>query len=64
MINAKFTDKVIKCIDCAQDFPWTIGEQEFYAQKGLRSPIRCPMCRSAFKAAKEDRFRGRIENRN
>ena len=53
-------DKIIKCQDCQQDFPWTIGEQEFYTQKGLKPPSRCPICRAAFKAAKEDKFRGRI----
>jgi endogenous inhibitor of DNA gyrase (YacG/DUF329 family) len=55
-------DKIIKCIECAQDFAWTVGEQEFYQQKGLKPPVRCPICRAAFKEAKKDKFRGRIKN--
>lgn len=55
-----FTDQVIKCIDCHQEFAWTSDEQEYYGQKELKPPSRCPMCRAAFKAAKEDRFRGKI----
>ncbi len=54
-----FTDKVIKCIDCQQDFAFTADEQEYYAQKGLEPPTRCPMCRAAYKAAREDKFRGK-----
>jgi len=53
-------DKIIKCQDCKQDFPWTIGEQGFYKEKGLKKPVRCPMCRAAFKAAQKDGFRGKF----
>ena len=39
------------CRDCGQDFIWTEGEQEFYAQRGLTNePRRCPDCRRARKA--------------
>lgn len=64
MKNLKLTDKVIKCRDCGQDFAWTIDEQIFYQQKGLQPPIRCPMCRAAYKAAKEDKFRGKLSIKN
>jgi len=63
MINNIFTDEVIKCVDCAQDFAWTSDEQEYYGQKGLKSPSRCPICRAAFRAAKEDRFRGKFRSK-
>lgn len=52
------TDKVIKCLDCAQEFAFTADEQEYYRTHQLVDPVRCPMCRAAYKAAKEDRFRG------
>ena len=52
-------DKVIKCQDCGQEFAWTTGEQEFYGQKGLQEPVRCPMCRAMHKAASQDKFRGK-----
>ncbi len=54
-------DKVIECVQCGQKFVWTQGEQEFYKEKGLRPPSRCPICRATFKAAKEDNFRGEIK---
>ena len=39
------------CRDCGQDFIWTAGEQEFYAQRGLTNePRRCPDCRRARKS--------------
>ncbi|MBU0619116.1 zinc-ribbon domain-containing protein [Patescibacteria group bacterium] len=53
-------DKIIKCQDCAQEFAWTIGEQEFYQQKDLKPPVRCPICRATHKAAADDNFRGKV----
>lgn len=46
-------DKTLVCRDCGQEFVFTAGEQEFYAQKGFTNqPSRCPSCRSANKAAR------------
>lgn len=53
-------DKVIKCKNCGQDFAWTTDEQAFYKQKDLKPPLRCPICRAAFKVAEKDKFRGKI----
>jgi len=50
------TDKKIVCKDCGQDFLFTVGEQEFYKEKGLTSdPVRCPKCRRARKAQRQQR---------
>ncbi len=47
-----FTDKVMTCRDCGEQFTWTAGEQEFYQSRGLLNPpSRCPSCRSARKSA-------------
>jgi CxxC-x17-CxxC domain-containing protein len=44
-------DKTITCRDCGRTFPFTVREQEFYAEKGFNNePSRCPECRAAFKA--------------
>lgn len=44
-------DKVIQCRDCGTEFTFTIGEQEFYAEKGFTNePVRCKECRIAKKA--------------
>lgn len=43
-------DKNLTCKDCGNEFVWTAGEQEFYAQKGFdNEPQRCPECRKARK---------------
>ncbi|MGN0182221.1 MAG: zinc-ribbon domain containing protein [Candidatus Ornithomonoglobus sp.] len=42
-----YTDKIIICRDCGEEFVFTAGEQEFYAEHGLDSePVRCRACRS------------------
>ena len=41
-----FQDETLKCEDCGKEFVFTVGEQEFYAEKGLvNKPKRCPECR-------------------
>jgi len=43
-------DKTLVCRDCGQEFTFTVGEQEFYASRGLlNEPGRCPDCRTARK---------------
>ena len=42
------TDKNITCRECGSTFVFTVGEQEFFAEKGFTNePTRCPACRSA-----------------
>ena len=46
-----YTDRAIACVDCGQEFSFTAGEQEFYAQRGFTEPPkRCPSCRAIRKA--------------
>lgn len=43
-------DKTIVCKDCGKDFVFTVGEQEFYEEKGFTNePVRCKECRDAKK---------------
>ncbi len=43
-------DKTLKCKECGQDFVFSVGEQEFYSQKGFQNePVRCAACRQARK---------------
>jgi len=52
-IQLSFADKTLICRDCKQNFTFTSGEQEFYANKGLQNePVRCPSCRSARKTTR------------
>jgi len=47
-------DKKIVCKDCGQEFVFTVGEQEFFKEKGLTSdPVRCPKCRKIRRAQKQ-----------
>ena len=51
-------DKTIVCKDCGKEFIFTVGEQEFYKEKGFENdPVRCPECRKARKAQKFNRER-------
>ena len=49
-------EKKIICKDCQKEFAFTVGEQEFYKEKGFENdPVRCPDCRRARKAQKNQR---------
>jgi CxxC-x17-CxxC domain-containing protein len=51
-----FQDKTLVCKDCGNDFTFTIGEQEFYAEKGFQNePARCRDCRVSRKNSSGDR---------
>ncbi|MBV9229976.1 MAG: zinc-ribbon domain containing protein [Chloroflexi bacterium] len=55
-------DRTLYCRDCNQEFTFTVGEQEFYASRGLTNePSRCPECRAARKQSGGQRgsFSGR-----
>ena len=50
------TDKTLTCKDCGAEFVFTVGEQEFYKEKGFdNEPQRCLACRRAKKAQQNDR---------
>lgn len=50
-----FADKTLTCRDCGENFTFTAGEQEFYAEKGFTNePTRCPDCRRAYKAQRNN----------
>ena len=41
-----YQDKTIVCKDCGSEFIFTVGEQEFYAERGFQNePQRCKNCR-------------------
>ena len=49
-----YSDKVLTCADCSQDFVFTARDQEFYADRGFTEPRRCSSCRASRKAARGD----------
>ena len=51
--STMYEDKTLVCRDCGQEFVFTAGEQEFYAEKGFQNePTRCKACRQARKASR------------
>ena len=47
-----YQDITLKCRDCGNDFVFSAGEQEFYAEKGFQNqPQRCKACRNQRKNA-------------
>ena len=43
-----YEDKTLICRDCGREFTFTAGEQEFFAERALKSaPTRCVDCRRA-----------------
>jgi len=53
------TDRTLYCRDCNQEFTFTVGEQEFYASRGLTNDAgRCPECRTARKQSGNGRNGG------
>ncbi|HEV2177662.1 MAG TPA: zinc-ribbon domain containing protein [Terriglobia bacterium] len=42
-----YQDRVLKCVECGQEFVFTAGEQLFYADKGFKNePKRCKHCKT------------------
>ena len=45
------SDKTLTCVDCRNEFTFTVGEQEFFASRGFTNePKRCTQCRAARKS--------------
>ena len=49
-----YTDKILVCADCGQQFVFTASEQDFYGQRGFSEPKRCSSCRAARKASRPE----------
>ena len=68
-LESQYQDRPIKCVDCAEEFIWTAGEQVFFHDKGLKNePKRCKPCKqaknerlAAIAAAQSSGVRQRIE---
>ena len=43
-----YEDKTLVCKECGNEFVFTAGEQEFYAERGFQNePQRCKACRDS-----------------
>ena len=43
-------DLTFECIDCGEAFAFNVAEQRFYAERGIRQPVRCASCRASRRA--------------
>ena len=51
-VKSMYEDKTLVCKECGNEFVFTAGEQEFYAERGFQNePQRCKSCRDARKNA-------------
>jgi len=49
MVNLE--DQHLQCVDCGEEFVFTVSEQQFYKDKGLmHAPTRCRRCRELRKS--------------
>ena len=47
-----YEDKTLVCVECGEEFIFSAGDQEFYAERGFQNePKRCKACRDARKNA-------------
>jgi CxxC-x17-CxxC domain-containing protein len=54
-----YTEKILICRDCNQNFMFTVGEQEFFASRGFTNePSRCPECRAERKRTQNTGYGG------
>ena len=52
-MNDAIQDRQLICMECGSKFVFTVGEQEYYKQKGFENePKRCQACRGRRKKEK------------
>jgi CxxC-x17-CxxC domain-containing protein len=53
----EFTDRILKCVDCGEEFVFSAGERLFFHEKQFQhEPRHCKKCK-----AKHANVRGRVE---
>ncbi len=53
-MNETYTDKKIKCIDCGNEFVFTVRDQKFFQEQNWTEPKRCKDCRNKKKQEKAE----------
>jgi CxxC-x17-CxxC domain-containing protein len=47
------TDRTLNCVQCGQDFTFTVDDQQFHAGRGYQDPKRCPTCRAERRTSRD-----------
>ena len=56
--SSMYEDKTLVCKECGNEFVFTAGEQEFYAERGFQNePQRCKACRGDYPSSFQNRLR-------
>ncbi len=56
----KFQDKILICVDCKEEFAFTISAQEYFAERGFtEDPRRCRTCFAEYKQEKSRQVKNR-----
>jgi CxxC-x17-CxxC domain-containing protein len=57
-MSTTLIDQSVTCVDCEREFTFSVPEQLFYAERGIRQPVRCLDCRAQRRAERNaDAFR-------
>lgn len=57
-------DVKIKCLDCGEEFLFSVNEQRFYEEKGFLPPKRCKSCREIKKLKRGGEINGYKKENN
>ena len=50
-----YEDRILTCIECGQSFTFSADDQAYHSQQGYTNePKRCPSCRQAKRAQRND----------
>ena len=61
MEEERLTDKILLCVDCGEEFVFTVGAQEYFLERGItEEPKRCKSC---YMKLKKERRQQQKENR-
>ncbi len=50
-------DKTLTCVDCGNEFNFSVEEQQFFNQLGFQEPERCNDCRDKRKRDEINKFK-------
>lgn len=54
MPKAEMQHRILKCVECGEEFVFTVAAQEYFLEKGyLQSPKRCKACHGKYKRDKK-----------
>ena len=53
-----FQDKTLVCVECSQSFTFSAEDQSYHSERQYTDPKRCPSCRQARRASRDQRGGG------